>query len=225
MRYYPAYVLLIVLAAIFAAAAPGAAEDPRTLAILPFENNSITDADQFAPLCEGLPIMLMTELSNTASDSFQLIERSRINALLEEISLGQSGAIDPATAVKVGKLLGAQSIGFGAFMVMGKMMRIDMRIIGVETGAVIMASSISGRTDDFLTLQRELAAKIAHSLEVRLAGPEPGAKSDIEAAILFARGVEAREAGDDKAAAVFFTKAVKIDPAYKEKVARITGEN
>ncbi|MFO8047516.1 MAG: CsgG/HfaB family protein, partial [Desulfosudaceae bacterium] len=188
--------LLFVLGAVFlmpVAARP--AETVRTLAILPFENNSVTGAEQLAPLCNGLPVMLMTELSNADTKAFKLIEREKIKALLDEISLGQSGAIDSATAVKVGKLLGAQSIAFGAFMAMGKMMRIDTRLIEVETGEVIMAASISGQTDNFLVLLRDLAARLARSMQVSLAEQKTGSKSDIEAAVLFARGVDAMERG------------------------------
>ena len=35
---------------------------PRTLAILPFENNSVTQPEHFEPLSRGLSAMLITDL-------------------------------------------------------------------------------------------------------------------------------------------------------------------
>ncbi len=39
----------------------------------------------------------------------RLIERSRIDALLAEQEIGQSGVIDPPKAIEAGKLLGAEA--------------------------------------------------------------------------------------------------------------------
>ncbi|MDP2644973.1 MAG: hypothetical protein Q8P24_08535, partial [Desulfobacterales bacterium] len=48
---------------------------PTTLAVLPFENNSITDPARYEPLGRGLAAMLITDLKN-AGTSLRLIERS-----------------------------------------------------------------------------------------------------------------------------------------------------
>ena len=85
----------------------GAAPDgDRTLVILPFENNSVTTPETYDPLKSGLSVMLMTELANSEA-AFTLVEREKIRALLDEITLGQTGVIDASTAVKMGKMLGA----------------------------------------------------------------------------------------------------------------------
>ncbi|MDY6823794.1 MAG: CsgG/HfaB family protein [Thermodesulfobacteriota bacterium] len=213
-------ILLITLAIILHSALTGA-ENARTLAILPFENNSVTDARKYDPLCNGLSVMLMTELSNVDTDAFKLIEREKIRALLEEISLGQTGAVDPSTAARVGKLLGAQTTGFGAFMVLGKQVRIDMRIIRVETGELIMAESITGEADEFLFLEQKLAQKIAVTMNTRLAQKASASKSSIEAALFFAQGVEALEKGNKARAEEFFNKSMALDPSYKDKIDRL----
>ncbi|RPJ13715.1 MAG: hypothetical protein EHM30_11240, partial [Desulfobacteraceae bacterium] len=59
---------------------------PKTMAVLPFENNSVTDPDRYAPLSKGLSAMLITDLKNS-STSLQLIEREKIQALLKEIAM------------------------------------------------------------------------------------------------------------------------------------------
>ena len=70
---------------------------PKTLALLPFENNSVTDPQRFAPLTQGIPAMLTTDLKR-GGGSLKLIERSKIQGLLKEIAFGQTGAVDESTA-------------------------------------------------------------------------------------------------------------------------------
>lgn len=189
---------------------------PETLAILPFENNSVTEPERFAPLSKGLSAMLTTDLKN-AGTTLKLIEREKIQALLKEVALSQSGSVDQSTAVRVGRLLGAQAIAFGSFMVLGKDVRMDLRIIQVETSELIMAESIVGSADAFIDLERKLAGKIAGSLRIALQ-PASAAGSDINAALYFSQGLEALDRGDRSEADRLFAKAVAADPAYQSQV-------
>lgn len=190
---------------------------PETLAILPFENNSVTEPERFEPLSKGLAAMLTTDLNKNGS-ALKLIERSKIQALLKEIALNQTGSVDNATAVQVGKILGAQAIAFGSFMVLGSDVRIDVRIIKVETSELIVSESIMGTSDGFVDLERRLAEKIAGSLRVALAPKQTTAGSGIEAALYFSKGLEALDRGDKEAARKFFDQCVEQDPGYKDQV-------
>jgi TolB-like protein len=82
---------------------------PNTLAILPFENNSITDREQYAPLSKGLSAMLTTDLSQSDT-SLKLIERGKILSLLKEIALSQAGGVDESTVVMSGATKPLKSI-------------------------------------------------------------------------------------------------------------------
>lgn len=189
---------------------------PETLAILPFENNSVTEPERFAPLSKGLSAMLITDLKN-AGTTLKLIEREKIQALLKEVALSQSGSVDQSTAVRVGRMLGAQAIAFGSFMVLGKDVRMDLRIIQVETSELIMAESIVGSADAFIDLERKLAGKIAGSLKIALQ-PAGATGSDINAALYFSQGLEALDRGERTEADRLFAKAVTADPAYQSQV-------
>lgn len=199
---------------------------PETLAVLPFENNSVTDPDRFAPLSKGLSAMIITDL--TKSDTtLKIIERDKIQALLKEIALGQSGGVDESTAIRVGRVLGAQTIAFGSFMVMGKSMRIDVRIIRVETSELVMAESIMGNSDDFMTLERHLAENIANSLKISLTpkskSDKVGPKSDINAALYFSKGLNALDQGDRTEAKRLFAKCIELDATYQMMVDSVKG--
>jgi TolB-like protein len=197
---------------------------PKTIAVLPFENNSVTDPDRYAPLSKGLSAMLITDLKNSSA-SLQLIEREKIQALLKEIALGQSGSVDQSTAVKAGKILGAQSIVFGSFMVLGNQVRMDARIIKVETSEVIMAESIAGESGGLMNLAMELAGKIARSMKVAFKPPQVKSEGDINAALFFSKGLEALDKGDKKEARRLFSKSIELDPAYKTQVDNVKGLN
>ena len=200
------------------------AEAPETLAILPFDNNSVTEPERFAPLSKGLAAMLTTDLKNSGT-ALKLIERSKIQALLKEVALSQSGSVDQSTAVRVGRILGAQAIAFGSFMVLGNDVRMDLRIIKVETSELIMAESMVGSSDAFIDLERQLAGKIAASLKLALAPLSAGKGSDINAALYFSQGLEALDRGDKAEAERLFAQSVAADPAYKSQVDNVKGRN
>jgi TolB-like protein len=198
-------------------------EIPKTLAILPFENNSVTDAERFEPLSRGLAAMLITDLQQSGT-TVKIIERERIQALLKEIALGQSGVLDQETAVEVGRILGAQTIAFGSFMVLMDQVRIDVRIVKVETSEMLMADSITGRSGEFIGLQQDLARRIGRSLRIPLEAPAAGAGGgDIGAALYFSRGLDALDRGDKAEARRLFDQAVALDPGYRSQVANLKG--
>ncbi|MFO7666739.1 MAG: CsgG/HfaB family protein [Desulfobacterales bacterium] len=203
---------------------PGTAVDqtPKTMAVLPFENNSVTDPDRYDPLSKGLSAMLITDLKNS-STSLQLIERDKIQALLKEIALSQSGIVDQSTAVKAGKILGAQSIVFGSFMVLGNQVRMDARIIKVETSEVVMAESIVGESGGLINLAMDLAGKIAKSMKVAFKPPKVMSEGDIDAALYFSKGLDAFDRGDRKEAKKLFSKSIELDSAYKTQVDNVKG--
>lgn len=192
----------------------------QTLAILPFDNNSITEPEKYAPLSNGLAAMLITDLNKNES-VLTVIERNKIKSILKEIALGQLGGVDQSTAIEAGKILGAQSIGFGSFTVMGDIIRIDVRIIKVESSELVMAESVSGEIKNFMALETDLAIKIANALKTSLKKLPGKSKSSIDAALYFSKGIDAMDKGNKKVAQKLFNKAIKLDPTYKLQVQAI----
>ena len=166
--------------------------------------------------------MLITDLDKSGT-SLNLIERDKIQAILKEIALSQSGGVDTATAVKAGKILGAQTIAFGSFMVLGKTVRIDIRIIEVETSEMLMAESITGDSDLFMDLEQKLAKKIAGSLKIALKPGKTKSGNDINAALYFSRGLDALDKGDKAGAKKLFKKCIALDANFKEQVDKVRG--
>lgn len=219
MKFLRLLIIPVMIWMLFPAGAMAVGE-VRTLAILPFENNSITDPEKYAPLSDGLAAMLITDLNKNDS-ILKVIERNKIKSILKEIALGQAGGVDQSTAIEAGKILGAQSIGFGSFTVMGDMMRIDIRIVKVETSELIMAEAVNGDIKNFLALEMGLAAKIAKALKTVLEVAPQSPKSSIEAALFFSKGIDALDQGNAKEAQTMFNQAITLDPKYKIQVQAI----
>jgi curli biogenesis system outer membrane secretion channel CsgG len=100
--------------------------------------------------------MLSTALFRTGR--FDLVERKNIEKVIQEQKFQQSGMIDTATALKMGKLLGARAVVTGAVTEIGVSavsfiadittvrVSIDVRVIDVETGKILAAETGDGRS-------------------------------------------------------------------------------
>ncbi len=217
--YFWAGLFLIIF---FTSIAPGFATEqtPRkTIAVLYFQNNSLADRQNMEPLQKGLADMLITELSKI--QALKVIERNQLQQMIEEMKLGQSGMVDEQTAQKVGSLLGAQTLLLGSYVAMfGGKMRIDARIVEVETGRTIEAEEVTGKVKDLFKLVQKLSGKIAKALNVKLTKADKKRLKTVQnksfdAALYFSKGLEFEDAGQLDQAKTMFQKALKINPKYK----------
>lgn len=144
---------LVVIAFAMLTSAPTLA---LTLAVTCFANQSGSPAWQ--PFATGLADMLITELATT--DEVMVVERARLQVLLDEIKLGSGGYVDPRTAQTLGRGLGATHVLVGSFAVRGGALRIDARAIEVATGIVGVAAASAGPAEDAFAIVDSLAEKL-----------------------------------------------------------------
>jgi len=131
-----------------------------TIAISDFRNNTEIYSLDF--LEKTIPEMLKTELSGIPG--LTMLERSKIDAILDEQALKQSGIIDEERAQNVGKMLGAQFILTGELSLIGDRLRIDTHLIQTETGKVY-GEKVSGPDVDHVEkMVKILAQNIAFNL-------------------------------------------------------------
>ena len=83
------------------------APDKNTVVILYFHN--LTGRKELNSLEKGMTLMLLTDLSQVPG--LQLVERIRMQALVEELKLGSSGLVERKSAPRVGKLVGVEADG------------------------------------------------------------------------------------------------------------------
>ncbi len=112
-----------------------AEKDKFKIAVMEFK--SLNPGAKNTSLGSMIAEMFTTEVVN--SNSFKIVEREQLNKILGELQIGQSGVLDTTDAQKLGKILGAGAIITGSVMKMGDSLRIDSRIIEVETGIIVSA--------------------------------------------------------------------------------------
>jgi len=193
----------------------------QTIAVMYFDNASISeDHEQLEPLSKGLAAMMIQDIAK--SGKIRVVERDRINFLLDELKLQQSDLADKGTAVQMGKLVGAQTILMGSFMKLDKSnFKIFGRLVSVETSEIIKAEEISGNPKDIFDLQKQLVIKILGDLNVEVGKDaenkiKQGRDSKYEALYHYSLGLALEEKHDYKGAYAEFEKALAISPGYAE---------
>jgi TolB-like protein len=83
---------------------------------------------------------LTTKLARTGE--FRVIERSRLEAGLKELQLAASGVMDEETALRAGKLLGAEATVTGTLVRINRKFELNVRMVDVETGSIIAGSMV-----------------------------------------------------------------------------------
>jgi TolB-like protein len=220
----PNRIALLVLAGagLMAAHEPATAQTAKpTVAIMYFNNNVFTkDARDYDGLSKGLPDFLVTEMSS--NPNIRVIERDQVQRLIDEQKLTSGGQVDRETAVKVGKLLGAQHMIFGGFMADPKgNFRIDARAVNVESGAIEYTDRVQDHADNVMALIGQLAGRLNSGL--KLGAPtrtgdagatSGGARLPMRIAVLYGKALDMADKGDKAKAVELFGAVLREFPDY-----------
>jgi len=194
-------------------------QDPglQTLAVMDFTNNSIDERERWEGLRKGLPSMMITRL-NGGTD-LKVIERERIQWILDELELQRKGdVVDQSTAVRTGKLLGANAVVFGSYIVHEEEMMVQARVVEVETGEVLLGEQVKGSPDDFATLIQDLSTEITRSINVELEETQTGMSNtkSLDAMMAYSDGLALLEDGEYRAAYEKFLQALDHDSGFRK---------
>jgi len=211
----------------------------NTVAVLYFDYAGADPA--MAVLRKGLANMLISDL--VAVPGVAVVERERLQAVLDEQKLSRNAKFDAGTAARVGRLLGARYLVLGAYFDLGASLRVDARVVEVETGKVVAATGTAGTLDGFLLVEQGLAkdlapllaglppmpAKVAPPmLDKKRPAPKPGtaerpersvpappAKLPAAAAVQYAKALDLHDQGDAKGAQRALQAVVAAQPDFQ----------
>lgn len=196
-----------------------------TLAVLDFDNNSIINVEAYASLSRGLSQMLITALD--AVQSIQIVERQKLSALIDEIKMAQSGLGSDAAIRQIGQMSGAKHLVFGSYMVTyDDKIRIDVRLVEVETARTVRAEEVTGKTKKILDLIDQLSLKFIENLNIELSNSEKNQlkeASDIpmQAIVAYSQGLIHEDQNQEKEAYLSYQNALKIAPNFREAENRL----
>jgi len=194
-------------------------EAQKVVAVMPFVN--LARDTGLAWLGDGIAETMTTKLSQVPT--LTVVERTRLDGVLKEIVLGQSGVVDDSTAAKAGKMLGATTVVVGAYQKSGESVRFTARSVEVASGKVLKASEATGKMGEIFVLEDRLAEDIvaAHGLALKpeqLQALQAKPTSDPAAYELANRAEMAAKAGNPEKAALLLRKAIEKDPRFAQAV-------
>jgi len=151
-------VFVLLLSGGFFLEIANAAEKKIRIAVMPLEMRQVKrwwtwDWD----VGEGIGETIITELVNTGK--FTVVERTQLQKVLDEQQLGKEGVLDPATAARVGKILGVQLMLLGTVTEFSlDTQKVNVPILGkVEVTiarCVINAKMVSMETAEIMTAMK-----------------------------------------------------------------------
>jgi curli biogenesis system outer membrane secretion channel CsgG len=184
-----------------------------------FTNSALTNHAEYEPLSKGIAEMLITELA--ASPAIQVVERDRLQKLLDEQDLSAAGRVDQETAVQLGKILGARHMLMGGFVIDPRQnMRLDLRAVDVETSRVEYVETVSGKAENVLGLITTLGAKVNSRMRLP---PLPTAhrtegktskSNQLRAVMLLSRALNEEDRGNISGAIALYREALGVYPEY-----------
>lgn len=190
----------------------------NSVAVLYFENKGAQR--NLDPLQKGIAEMLITDLSKVKS--LRIVERIRMQKMMEELQFGQSGLVDEKSAPRMGKLLGASRLLKGSFFdLTSERLRVDALVAQSKTGDLDATTDITGSTKDFIRLEKELVFKILRGLKISISDDEREAiltvpTENFFAFLQYSRGLDLEDKGMYSEAAQAYASAVAADPSFTQ---------
>jgi serine/threonine protein kinase/tetratricopeptide (TPR) repeat protein len=190
----------------------------NAVAIMNFSNITKEPSDDW--IGAGLAETVTADLKNVKG--LQVIGRERVFGTLKNLNHGSLPDFDEEFAIDVGKRLGAKWIIGGGFQRIGEMIRITVRAVEVESGALIKTGKIDGKISQIFDLQDKIVYELTEGLNVQLDTSElteieHDETQSVEAYENFSRGmVNLRTGSRDTLdrAIYYFERAIEHDPNY-----------
>lgn len=212
------------------AALDGAQMRDNTLAVSYFSNESGQPTHD--ALRKGLAYMLITDLSKVKG--LIVVERIKLQALIEELGLGASGLVEAGTFPRVGRLLGARFLVGGAISqgsAPGQQagetgggldipIRIDPNLLNVPEGSLQPLPGVNGLINTLFQIEKQILFSIVERLEISLSEGEEAAlrvpmTTNARALFSFFMGLNASDMQMYDRAGAYYEQAVQADPGLK----------
>jgi len=104
------------------------------------------------------------------SPAMQLVEKTRIDEVKEQLKMALTDVFDESTAPEMGRLVSAQKVVVGQFSMMEGVVHLSARLVDVETGLVevgqgaVVEGDIAGNRADIYALVHQLANRFHRRL-------------------------------------------------------------
>lgn len=135
--------------------------------------------DQTVPALSAVPPERTTWLRRTLAEGLvsallatpgqAVVDRMRLREVLAEQKLGAAALADEAARLRLGRILGAERMVFGGFIVVGDAVQVHLRVVDTATSRVLFSDEASAPFDTVMQQQPQWAARVAQALGGRAA--------------------------------------------------------
>jgi TolB-like protein len=204
----------------------GATIGPKTtIAVMPLR---FVGADtSLRPLERGMVDLMITDFAKVKA--LTVLERERVQVLMDEMKLSESGRVEAATAVRSGRMLTAGSVVQGAITQTGSdRLQIAASVVSVATSEATGTANAENSLERLFDLEKEIVFGVIDRLGITLTAAERRSieqrpTRSVQAFIAYSRGLEASDAGRLDEARNFFDNARSIDPGFGAAAAAAQG--
>jgi TolB-like protein len=188
---------------------------PRTVGVLPFDQTGLDSST--ADLGYGLADLLRVDLSK--SSQLRIVDRLRLDAIMRELALASSGRADSSTAPRVGRLVQARRVVYGALDAQASTMGVSVGVADAATRQVQPALSAQMGFDKVLDTEKQIALRLFENLGVTLTNAERAAVEErptknIAAFIAYGRAARYESEFRFAEAVGAYEEALRLDPSF-----------
>jgi len=187
---------------------------PQSVAVLPLAFNS--DRVDLEPLVYALSDMMTTDFA--VSNALVVLERSQIQALLDEMSLTSSGYAEATTGARAGRMLRAEHVFQGVLTTLGDTdLQTDADVLNVPNTASAGQLTESAVLEGLFDMEKQIVIRtIREVLGVALTPAEEQAilenrMSNVLAFLAYGRGLRLIDQGDYEGAQAEFQQSVELE--------------
>ncbi len=201
----------------------------NTVAVLYFRN--LSQWDELDPILKGLAEIMTHDL--TKIKKLQLVERLKVQVLMEELRLSSADFFDQIRAPDAGRLLNVNQMISGSVERLDETkIRLNGGVVETETGRLRgKGVKLSGSISDILGLEKRAVLNFIQDLNLQLTLEEetdikPLATTSNLAFIAFCKGLDYEDQQQFGPAQAQYEQALKLDPDFKlagQKLAELPG--
>jgi len=191
--------------------------ESNTVAVMPFSYAGTDSAIQ--PLGRGLAQLLVTDLAK--SRQIRVLERERMQAIVSELKLSDSARVQPSTALRSGHLLRAAKVVQGSLATRpGNQLQVNAAVVDVNSAGVKATAQGRDVLERLFDIEKQVALGLFTDMGIQLSPAERQAvdqrpTQNLQAFLLYSRGLEAQDRGDFSGAQAAFDQASSLDPGFR----------
>lgn len=187
-----------------------------TVAVLYFSN--LGDKRGLDPLQKGIAEMLITDLSKVPG--LQVVERLRMQTLMDEMKLNQAALVDEATAPRLGLLLGASRFISGSFIdLAGRDLKIQAGLLSTAGSELPGSIQVQGAFSSLFELEKEMVFDLVDRMGISLTQAQRDdigriPTENILAFVAYSKGIDLEDRGLLDQAQTQYQRALSLDPSF-----------